>query len=115
MTAAVIVSLRIAASPQDCFDAFVDDISLWWKPNGLFQLTPRGDGELRFEPGENGRLVTTLSNGHVFEIKPYTVMPPSEIPAPPMWSASMSPRSGPEAPGALRRSSCVMTKLTSAG
>ena len=76
MNAAVIVSIRIAASPQECFDAFVDDIALWWKPNGLFQLTPRGDGALRFEPGENGRLVTTLSNGHIFEIGRITAWEP---------------------------------------
>lgn len=78
MNAAVIVSIRIAASPQECFDAFVDDIALWWKPNGLFQLTPRGDGALRFEPGENGRLVTTLSNGHIFEIGRITHWAPGE-------------------------------------
>lgn len=62
------VSLRIEASPQAVFDAFVNDIALWWRPNALFQLTPRGDGQLRFEPGEGGRLVTTLINGKEFEI-----------------------------------------------
>jgi uncharacterized protein YndB with AHSA1/START domain len=65
---AAIVSLRVAVSPQRAFDAFTQDIGLWWRPNGLFQITPRGDGVLRFEPGPKGRLVTELPNGNVFEI-----------------------------------------------
>lgn len=65
---AVIVSLRVAVSPQRAFEAFTQDIGLWWRPNGLFELTPRGDGVLRFEPGAKGRLVTQLPNGKVFEI-----------------------------------------------
>lgn len=65
---AVIVSLRVQATPEETFDAFVNEIGAWWRPNGLFQLTPRGDGQLRFEPGEGGRLVTELANGKVFEI-----------------------------------------------
>jgi uncharacterized protein YndB with AHSA1/START domain len=65
---AVIVSLRVAVSPQRAFEAFTQDIGLWWRPNGLFELTPRGDGVLRFEPGPEGRLVTELPNGKVFEI-----------------------------------------------
>lgn len=64
----VLVALRIAAPPERVFDAFVNDIALWWKPNDLFQLTPRGDGAMRFEGGEGGRLVTTLPNGKAFEI-----------------------------------------------
>ena len=60
---AVIVSLRVKATPQQAFDVFTQDIALWWRPSGLFELTPRGDGALRFEPGEGGRLVTDLSNG----------------------------------------------------
>ncbi len=68
MTAAVIVSLRIAAPPARVFEAFTQEISAWWQPNELFQLTPRGDGVLRFEGGEGGRLVSTLSSGKEFEI-----------------------------------------------
>ncbi len=65
---AVIVSLRIAADPERTFHAFTQDIASWWRPNGLFQITPRGDGVLRFEPGLGGRLVTTLPNGKQFEV-----------------------------------------------
>jgi len=65
---AVIVSLRVRATPQQAFDVFTQEIGAWWRTNRLFQLTPRGDGELRFEPGPNGRLVTTLANGEELEI-----------------------------------------------
>lgn len=75
---AVIVSLRVKATPAEAFEVFVNEIGAWWRPNGLFQLTPRGDGELRFEPGEGGRLVTTLSNGKVFEIGRITTWAPGE-------------------------------------
>jgi uncharacterized protein YndB with AHSA1/START domain len=75
---AVIVSLRVKASPQEAFDVFTQEIGAWWRPNGLFQLTPRGDGELRFEPGEGGRLVTNLANGKEFEIGRVTTWAPGE-------------------------------------
>ena len=55
MTSAVIVSLRVDASPEHVFDAFMQEIGEWWRPHRLFRLTPRGDGRLRFEPDEGGR------------------------------------------------------------
>lgn len=78
MTAAVIVSLRVAATPLRAFEAFTAEIGQWWVEDPMFRLTPRGDGALRFEPGEGGRLVTTLSNGHVFEVGRITVWRPGE-------------------------------------
>lgn len=63
---AVLVAVRVPATPEDAFDAFTDDIGLWWRPSAMFQLTPRGDGTLSFENRE--RLITTLANGKVFEI-----------------------------------------------
>ena len=63
---AVIVSLRVPASPEEAFDLFTGEIGAWWQPGALFQLTPRGDGTLSFE-GE-ARLITTLASGKVFEI-----------------------------------------------
>lgn len=75
---AVIVSLRVKATPQQAFDVFTREIGAWWRPNGLFQFTPRGDGELRFEPGENGRLVACLDNGKEFEIGRVTAWDPGE-------------------------------------
>lgn len=63
---AVLVSLRVPASPEEAFDIFTAEIAAWWQPSALFQLTPRGDGTLSFE--EEARLITTLPNGKVFEI-----------------------------------------------
>jgi uncharacterized protein YndB with AHSA1/START domain len=78
MTSSVIVSLRIAAPPLRVFTAFTEDIGVWWVQNPLFQLTPRGDGTLRFEAGVGGRLVTTLANGTEFEIGRITIWRPGE-------------------------------------
>jgi uncharacterized protein YndB with AHSA1/START domain len=75
---AVIVSLRVKATPQEAFDVFTQEIGVWWRPNELFQLTPRGDGVLRFDGGENGRLLTTLANGTEFEIGRVTAWAPGE-------------------------------------
>jgi len=68
MTSKVYVALRVKASPERAFAAFTQEIGAWWRPNGLFQTTPRAPGVLAFEPGEGGRLVETLANGKVFEI-----------------------------------------------
>lgn len=73
---AVIVSIRVRASPGEAFRAFTEEIGAWWRPNALFQLTPRGDGELRFEGGEGGRLLTRLANGKDFEIGRVTAWRP---------------------------------------
>ena len=71
---AVLVAIRVPATPEDAFDAFTDDIGLWWRPSALFQLTPRGDGTLSFENRE--RLITSLANGTVFEIGRVTAWEP---------------------------------------
>lgn len=78
MTAAVIVSLRVRASPLEAFAAFTEEIGAWWRPNGLFMLTPQGDGVLRFEPGPGGRLVTTLPSGAEFEVGRISAWQPGE-------------------------------------
>lgn len=68
MTSRVFVALRVKASPERAFDAFVGEIGAWWRPNGLFQTTPRAPGLLAFERGAGGRLTETLANGKSFEI-----------------------------------------------
>lgn len=78
MTSRVYVALRVRASPARAFDAFVDEIGAWWRPNGLFQTTPRAPGVLAFERGEGGRLTETLANGKVFEIGRITAWEPPE-------------------------------------
>ena len=80
MTTKVFVALRVKASPERAFAAFVDEIGAWWRPNGLFQTTPRAPGRLAFEPGEGGRLTETLANGKVFEIgRIHAWEPPSRL------------------------------------
>ena len=78
MSSAVIVSLRVKVSPARAFEAFTQDIGLWWRPNALFQLTPRGDGVLRFDGREGGRLLSTLPNGRDFELGRISVWAPGE-------------------------------------
>ena len=78
MSASVIVALRVRAAPLRAFDAFTSEIGRWWVPNPLFTLTSRGDGRLRFEPGEGGKLVTTLPDGEEFEVGRITVWQPGE-------------------------------------
>lgn len=68
MSSKVLVALRVKATPQRAFDAFVGEIGAWWRPNMLFQFTPRDPGVLAFEPGPDGRLIETLASGKVFEI-----------------------------------------------
>lgn len=68
MTSKVYVALRVKATPERAFQVFTADIGAWWRPNALFQTTPRAPGVLAFEPGEGGRLTETLANGKVFEI-----------------------------------------------
>lgn len=78
MTSQVHVALRVSANPLRAFQAFTDEIALWWQPSRLFQLTPGGDGRLAFEPGVNGRLLTTLANGEKFEIGRISIWEPGK-------------------------------------
>lgn len=67
MTSKVYVALRVKATPERAFQAFVEEIGAWWRPSVMFQTTPR-PGVLSFEPGEGGRLIETRDGGKVFEI-----------------------------------------------
>ena len=78
MTSKVFVALRVKATPERAFAAVVGEIGLWWKPNALFQTTPRAPGLLAFEPGEGGRLTETLAGGKVFEIGRITAWEPPQ-------------------------------------
>ncbi len=76
MTSKVYVALRVPVDSLRAFEAFTREIGAWWQPSGLFQVTPRGDGRLAFEPGAGGRLLTTLENGEQFEIGRISVWEP---------------------------------------
>jgi uncharacterized protein YndB with AHSA1/START domain len=69
------VALRVKATPERAFAAFVEEIGAWWRPSVLFQTTPR-PGRLSFEPGEGGRLIETREGGKVFEIGKIRVWEP---------------------------------------
>lgn len=77
MTSKVFVALRVPADPARTFEAFTREIASWWQPHQLFQITPHGDGELAFEPGVGGRLVTRFQNGETFEIGRISVWEPA--------------------------------------
>lgn len=76
MTSKVYVALRVRASPERAFRAFVEEIGAWWRASPLFRTTPRAPGTLAFEPGPGGRLIETLANGKVFEIGRITAWEP---------------------------------------
>jgi uncharacterized protein YndB with AHSA1/START domain len=68
--ARVLVSLRIAATPERTFAAFTDEIGAWWQPNGLFRFTGREGTRLAFEPEPPEHLVEIGDDGERFEIGP---------------------------------------------
>ena len=76
MTSRVVVSLRVAATPQRAFEVFTRDIGVWWQANDLFRFTPRSPGRIALEAGEGGRFTETLANGTVFEIGRVTAWMP---------------------------------------
>ena len=82
MTSRVVVALRVKTSAARAFDVFTREIDAWWRPNGLFQFTPRSPGVLALEApgadGQGGRFTETLKNGKVFEIGKIKVWVPGE-------------------------------------
>lgn len=80
MASSILVAIRVSASQQHAFDAFVGEIGAWWKPNGLFDFTVGNHGDLAFEPGMGGSLTETYADGSVFEIGRITAWePPSRL------------------------------------
>jgi uncharacterized protein YndB with AHSA1/START domain len=76
MSSRVLVSLRVAATPEHAFEVFTREIHLWWRHNDLFRFTPRSPGRLAFEPREGGSFTETLTDGKVFEIGRITTWEP---------------------------------------
>ncbi len=68
MTSSIMVALRVKATPERAFEVFTREVGLWWRPNPMFEFTPRSPGSLSFEPGPEGRFIETLPGGKVFEI-----------------------------------------------
>jgi len=79
MTSRVYVALRVKATPERAFAVFTGEIGAWWRPQGLFQTTPRAPGVLAFdETAEGRRLIETLANGTVFQIGRVSAWEPPE-------------------------------------
>jgi uncharacterized protein YndB with AHSA1/START domain len=76
MPSRVLVALRVRATPARAFDTFTREIGDWWKPNGLFQFTGSGTGQLYFESREGGRLLEMTTGGGEFEIGRISVWEP---------------------------------------
>lgn len=68
MTSRVLVALRIAAPAPRVFEAFTEEIGLWWRPNGLFPSGRRPGGRLSIEAGVGGRVLEAYPDGEVDEI-----------------------------------------------
>lgn len=96
MTSRVFLALRVPATPARAFEAFTGEISRWWRPDPLFRITPQGDGELAFEPGVGGRLVTRLGTGETFEIGRISVWEPGRRLVFAWRQASFSPEQSTE-------------------
>lgn len=75
---AIIVALRVAATPERAFAVFTQEIGDWWRPDSFFPITPRGDGRLEFVPGEDGRLVSHQPGGESWTIGHVTAWEPGE-------------------------------------
>lgn len=74
---AVIVSLRVRASPQRAFEAFTQQIGDWWQTNTLFRITMSKSERLAFEPGPGGRLVAHMADGRSFTVGTISVWEPA--------------------------------------
>jgi len=76
LSARILVSLRVTATPGRAFRVFTREIGTWWQPNELFRFTAGPPGRLAFEEGEGGRLTETGASGEVFEIGRITAWEP---------------------------------------
>jgi uncharacterized protein YndB with AHSA1/START domain len=87
----ILVSLRVAATPERAFCVFVHHIGAWWRPNGLFRFTTQSPGVLAFEPELGGRFTETFGDGEVFEIGRITAWEPGVLLAFTWRQASFAP------------------------
>ncbi|HEX7036809.1 MAG TPA: SRPBCC family protein [Pseudomonadales bacterium] len=68
MSSRVLVAIRVEVPPEQAFDAFVNRIGAWWRPNGLFRTAPFGAGTLAFEGGARGALVERSPDGQTWTL-----------------------------------------------
>jgi uncharacterized protein YndB with AHSA1/START domain len=83
VNSSILLAIRVKATPRRAFEVFTREIGAWWRPNRLFQFTPREPGVLSFEPpgqdGRGGRLIETLADGRVFAIGDVRAWVPGEL------------------------------------
>ena len=96
MASSILVAVRVSASQQRAFDAFVGEIGSWWRPNSLFDFTVGRHGVLAFVRGPGGRLIETYEDGSVFEIGRVTEWDPPNRLAFTWRQASFAPEMGTE-------------------
>ena len=51
------VTTTVGAEPAVAFQLFTEETDLWWRRGVRYRGAPGDGGEIRFEPGEQGRLV----------------------------------------------------------
>ena len=56
-TDVVRVSTTVSADPERAFEAFTEEVDLWWKHGPRFRIGGTRESTLRFEPGPGGRLI----------------------------------------------------------
>ncbi len=64
------VTTQVPAAPAEAFRLFTEDVDQWWGRGPRNRFRPGRDGELRFEPGQPGRLVEIYDEaaGDVYEV-----------------------------------------------
>ncbi len=82
MSSRILVSIRVAATPERAFAVFTEEIGDWWVANDLFRFTPGAPGRLAFDipedENEPARLVEHRPGGEPFEIGRVSVWEPAE-------------------------------------
>jgi uncharacterized protein YndB with AHSA1/START domain len=73
---AVIVSIRVKASPERAFDGFTKRIAEWWQVNPLFRITSAANERLVFEPGLGGKLIAYGPDGSSFTVGHISIWEP---------------------------------------
>jgi len=68
VTSRVIVSLRVAATPQRAFEVFARDIGIWWHRTICFALRRAHPARSRWKQARTMAFTETLADGKVFEI-----------------------------------------------
>jgi uncharacterized protein YndB with AHSA1/START domain len=56
-TDCVVVTTLVAVDPETAFEVFTEEVDAWWRHGPRFRTGVEGSSTMRFEPGDQGRLV----------------------------------------------------------